>query len=574
MLTNQFNTYLYAIGNGMLHSIWIAALLLLAYLAITRIWNLSAGNKFKLAVVANGIVLLSFFIAIFTGSATYQDVWALPMAAQTWLQTALQVVRIQLIPVLAAAYCIVSVGMLLRLAMGWHSITNIRQQNLLKPSVDIRLFVQEKAQWLHIQQPVKVWLSNRISSPMTVGFLKPVILLPVAIVNQLTPAQVEAILIHELAHIKRYDYLINIGLQIADSFLFFNPFAKQLLKIAYAEREYSCDDWVLQFNYDKQLYAQALLNIGKAALQPVMAMGLANKKHGSLYQRICRLAGIQTVGGIAYSQYIGRSISLLLVIAIISIATVENRQLTKMNSEQAAQNDQAAIELKYVQMAFDWMFGNKPAPLKNTAAKPLSENTDKVEEHAIFAAIAENPEGPANVPMFAIANNNHEEIVSEMLPDLPADMVNASQQIAELEALGAALAHREAMLQHEIAKEHALQQQLQAKAAQQELAQLNKWKQWLKTVLLENKHSIEAVEQAKVLEQHLAAASLKQATYPTFKQKEAYTVFETPELSVTFDANEDLIIAPKKSLVKPVAPVMKMDSMQHKPAKTSRIIAL
>jgi len=64
MLTNQINTYLYAIGNGMLHSIWIAALLLLAYLGITRIWKLSASSKFTLAVVANGIVLLSFFIAI------------------------------------------------------------------------------------------------------------------------------------------------------------------------------------------------------------------------------------------------------------------------------------------------------------------------------------------------------------------------------------------------------------------------------------------------------------------------------------------------------------------------------
>lgn len=569
MLTNQINTYLYAIGNGMLHSIWIAALLLLAYLGITRIWKLSASSKFTLAVVANGIVLLSFFIAI---TANAQHAWTLPMAAQTWLQTALQIVRIQLIPILAAAYCIVSVGMLLRLAMGWHNISNMRQHNLQKPAVDIRLFVQEKAQWLHIQQPVKVWLSNHISSPMTVGFLKPVILLPVAIVNQLTPAQVEAILIHELAHIKRYDYLINIGLQIADSFLFFNPFAKQLLKIAYAEREYSCDDWVLQFNYDKQLYAQALLNIGKASLQPAMAMGLANKKHGSLYQRICRLAGIQTVGGLAYSQYIGRSISLLLVIAIISIATIENRQVAKSNSEQLAQHKEALVELKYVQMAFDWMFGNKAAPLKYTAAKPLSEYTAIEEAPATFTAIADTPEEPATIPMFAVANNNHEAIVADLLPDLPADVAHANQQVAELEALGAELAHREAMLQHEMARKEALQQQ--AKAAQQELAQLNKWKQWLKTVLLENKHSIEALEQAKVLEQHLAAATLKNATYPAIKQQEAYTVFETPDVSVTFDANEDLIIVPKKTLIKPAAPVLKMDSMQHKPAKTRRIIAL
>jgi len=76
------------------------------------------------------------------------------------------------------------------------------------------------------------------------------------------------------------------------------------------------------------------------------------------------------------------------------------------------------------------------------------------------------------------------------------------------------------------------------------------------------------------LEQHLAVASLKKATYPAVKQQEGYTVFETPDLSVSLNENEDLIIAPKKPLVKPLAPVLKMDSLQFKPAKPRRIIAL
>lgn len=568
MLTNQFNTYLYAIGSGMLHSIWMAALLLLTYYAVTRLWQLKANAKYTMAVLANGIVLLAFFTAIFTSTTSQQETSFLSFPAISWVQSSLDFVRTQLMPVMAAAYCIVCAGMLLRLALGWHSITHIRQQNLLKPAVDIRLFVRETAQWMHIKKPVAVWLSHRISSPMTVGFLKPVILLPVAIVNQLTPAQVEAILIHELAHIKRFDYLINIGLQIANSLLFFNPFARQLLKIAYAEREYSCDDWVLQFNYDKQLYAQALLNIGRATVQPAIAMGLANKKHGSLYQRICRLAGVQPVTNIDYSQYIGRGISLLLVMALIGVASVDSKQRMPNTGMTVTKNKETPIELQYARMAFDWMFGSKAVTVKTTATKPLS-NAVAITDEAAFVANPEAPHAPdvpSAIPLLAVANNNQSALLADLLPDLPANVAEANRQVAELEALSAELAHREALLQHQIAKEEVQQQLQAAQAAADELAQLDKWKQWLKTVLLENKTSIEALEKAKLLERELSS--------PNLKQQNGYTVFESPELTVTLNADEDLVIAPKKTLTKPTAPKLQMESLPSKPTKAKRIISL
>ena len=68
-----------------------------------------------------------------------------------------------------------------------------------------------------------------MSSPVTIGFLKPIILLPVAALNSLTPQQVEAVLLHELSHIRRYDYLINLVITLVHTLFYFNPFIKKFV---------------------------------------------------------------------------------------------------------------------------------------------------------------------------------------------------------------------------------------------------------------------------------------------------------------------------------------------------------
>jgi len=112
--------------------------------------------------------------------------------------------------------------------------------------VEWRLFVQQLAQQLGIKKTVRIYLSGSITSPLTLGFWKPVILVPLASINHLTTKQVEAVLLHELAHIKRYDYLYNIILSVIEAVLFFNPFTQLISKQLKRERENCCDDWVLQ----------------------------------------------------------------------------------------------------------------------------------------------------------------------------------------------------------------------------------------------------------------------------------------------------------------------------------------
>ena len=119
-----------------------------------------------------------------------------------------------------------------------------------------------------IKKPVHIWLSGIVTSPVTIGYIKPVILLPIAAINQLSTQQLEAVLLHELAHIRRYDYFVNLVIRFIQTILYFNPFVKALVKTVEIEREKSCDEMVIQFQYDPHGYASALLMLEKTNYAP------------------------------------------------------------------------------------------------------------------------------------------------------------------------------------------------------------------------------------------------------------------------------------------------------------------
>jgi hypothetical protein len=148
------------------------------------------------------------------------------------------------------------------------------------------LFTQTKAYHFGIGRKVTIWYSKTIHSPMTFGFWKPVILLPVALVNQLTVEQTESLIIHELTHIKNNDYLLNWLLVIAEALYFFNPFVRIIAQKIKLEREKNCDIQVLQFDYPAIGYAETLL---RTAHQQKLAYSLqmsAVKNKQDLLKRI------------------------------------------------------------------------------------------------------------------------------------------------------------------------------------------------------------------------------------------------------------------------------------------------
>ena len=114
---------------------------------------------------------------------------------------------------------------------------------------------------LGVKQVVRLLESSLVEVPTVIGWLKPVILLPIATVNSLTVSQLEAILAHELAHIRRADYVVNVLQSVIETLLFYHPAVWWISSVVRQEREHCCDDLAASISGDKAGYVTALVRI-------------------------------------------------------------------------------------------------------------------------------------------------------------------------------------------------------------------------------------------------------------------------------------------------------------------------
>jgi bla regulator protein BlaR1 len=143
---------------------------------------------------------------------------------------------------------------------------------------------------LHLR--VQLLASSLVPSPLVIGHLKPVILLPLGVLNGLAPAEAEMILAHELAHIMRKDYLFNFVQAVAEVVFFYHPAVWFLSAVLHTERENCCDDLATQLGGSPRQLAHALASLAELTyFAPAPRLALALAGHGdSLLSRIQRLA--------------------------------------------------------------------------------------------------------------------------------------------------------------------------------------------------------------------------------------------------------------------------------------------
>ncbi|MDQ3277180.1 MAG: M56 family metallopeptidase [Bacteroidota bacterium] len=280
--------FLQALGWATLNSIWQMALLWALFSSANGLFKLSAARKYQASV---GAVILGFSWFLCTFLLYYQNnssSYALFENAITHSNSLLNICLLSA----SVTYLLLLVFPAVRLFRNWKFVNKIKTEGQEKAKLEYRLFVQKVAFLLGISKKVKVAVSSLVTSPVTVGYLKPVILLPVAALNNLTPSQVEAILLHELSHIRRYDYLLNLVVSLIHTLLYFNPFVKSFMNVIEAEREACCDELVLQFGYDKVGYASALLHLEKSSgRHQKLALAAAGKQN--LLARIEKIVGME-----------------------------------------------------------------------------------------------------------------------------------------------------------------------------------------------------------------------------------------------------------------------------------------
>jgi beta-lactamase regulating signal transducer with metallopeptidase domain len=142
---------------------------------------------------------------------------------------------------------------------------------------------------LRVSRAVRLCRSALVEVPTVVGHLRPIILVPAAALVGLTPRQLEAVLAHELAHVRRYDYAVNLLQTAAETLLFYHPAAWWLGRRVRAEREHACDDAAVAATGDVLLYARALAALEQLrGVSAAPALALA-ANGGSLVKRIRRL---------------------------------------------------------------------------------------------------------------------------------------------------------------------------------------------------------------------------------------------------------------------------------------------
>jgi len=168
----------------------------------------------------------------------------------------------------------------------------------------------------NIQRDLLLKTSHRITSPMVVGFIRPVILFPIGLVNQLSSEEVLAILSHELAHIKRHDFLFNLIQSVTEAIFYFHPGIWYISSAIRTERESCCDDLAIEMTGNKVSYAKTLIKLQEMNmhnLQPAVAMAGSN-----FSQRIKRIMDVPVQG----SQLKERLIAVFLVcFAMMGFAT-------------------------------------------------------------------------------------------------------------------------------------------------------------------------------------------------------------------------------------------------------------
>lgn len=179
----------------------------------------------------------------------------------------------------------------LRLAWTGAQISSLRRSGA-PADADLLASANKLAQRMGVQRVVRVLISSLPDGPSVAGWIRPVIVLPVATILNLTPEQLESILAHELAHLRRYDDVFNIAQSVVETLLFYHPAVWWVSNRIRHERELCCDDLAVKVSGNAISYARALTALEKMRVSaPRLAIGATD---APLAYRIRRITGAHT----------------------------------------------------------------------------------------------------------------------------------------------------------------------------------------------------------------------------------------------------------------------------------------
>jgi beta-lactamase regulating signal transducer with metallopeptidase domain len=178
-----------------------------------------------------------------------------------------------------------------RLASAWAQAQRLRVRGTRPAAAALQAGAARLASRLGVRRAVRVLESTVAEVPTVVGWLRPVILFPAGAIAGLPPQHLEALLAHELAHVRRHDYLVNLLQTLVETLLFYHPAVWWVSSRIRHEREHCADDLAVQACGDRFLVARALTAMEELRVNPLQPGVAMAANGGSLVSRIQRLLG-------------------------------------------------------------------------------------------------------------------------------------------------------------------------------------------------------------------------------------------------------------------------------------------
>ena len=207
----------------------------------------------------------------------------------------------------------------IRLLGGWIVARRLATRALRPVSPEVNAMARRIAGRIALDRFVRLFESAAVAVPVTVGWIKPVVLLPASALSGLSLSQIEALLAHELAHVRRHDYLVNLLQSAVETLLYYHPAVWWASRVVRAEREHCCDDVAVGV-CDRLIYVSALSELAAMAT-PRVAMAATS---GPLLSRVRRLLGQPGDDGTTESSWVPAALVLLLAATIVPVVLAQS----------------------------------------------------------------------------------------------------------------------------------------------------------------------------------------------------------------------------------------------------------
>jgi len=449
MFEQLFNSpFLYSLSLTLVHFLWQG---LLVALILKSLLSIIDKNKSKLrytlatfAMLANVTLAVLTFTMIYpeAGSGINSHLSPIPLTslvneltqpnALLTYQELLPSILAYSLPYVSLLWLATIAILASKLLIEIYNVNKLPVHSSISPSSALSKRFDELAKQIKLPKTPQLLISLKAEVPMAIGWLKPVVLLPATMVTGLNSAQLEMLILHELAHIRRHDYLVNFLQTLIELLFFFHPSVHWIGKQMRNEREYCSDDIAVQHCGDAIAYAHTLTDTASLCSKnhfhtiPTMAMAASG---GDLKARVLRLVDHHCAPANNTSKWLA-AMSLLLALALLSINQLLTMPFAQQLNNQFPWQNNATISKSIINTAvtsigFDNITDKQATPLKrDSIAHQLLGREDSYPQSSLREV--ENNQNSSSLLV-----KNELKITAAIVEPLALNPLQASLNIAE-----------------------------------------------------------------------------------------------------------------------------------------------